>query len=144
MFKQTKEILEQKIQLIEKQLTDIDEQRVNITQQLELVEANKDKNQFICDLIGDKPCPYVDLINSAYAKNTDKQQELLKRQLDQLDKSKVEAERVKVLQELKIADNDYENAIQEYKKFDFKKIKEDIEKYTEYDKQRLHIDKQLQ
>lgn len=144
MLKQTKEILEQKVQLVHKQLEDLAERKKSISEQLALIAEAREKQVFICDLIGDKPCPYVDLINKASAKNTDRQEEILRKEEAQLDASKIEAERVKVLQELKLAENDYENAIQEYKKFDFKKIKEDIEIYSSYDKQRQVVDKELQ
>ncbi len=143
MLKQTKEILEQKVELIEKQLKDIDEQKANVEKQLELVKSNSKKNEFICDLIGDKPCPYVDLINSAYSKNIDKQQELLAKQLESLDKSKVEKEKVKVAQELLSAKSEYAGAIEEYKKFDFKKIKEEIDRYSVLDSARQEVDKKL-
>lgn len=82
MLKQTKEILDQKLELIDKQLKDIEDNKANVLQQLELVKTNRSKNEFICDLIGDKPCPYVDLINSAYAKNIDQQEALLNKQLE--------------------------------------------------------------
>ena len=111
MLKQTKEILDQKLQLVDNQLKDIEKTRENTHAQLELVKTNRSKNEFICDLIGNKPCPYVDLINSAYAKNIDQQESLLLKQLEWLDQSKKEAERAKVIQEINATQADYENAI---------------------------------
>jgi|GEM_PF-2431505 len=143
MLKQTKEILEQKVELVERQLKDIAEQKKNVAEQLTLLAESREKQVFICDLIGDKPCPYVDLINKSSAKNTDKQEELLKKQDAQLDISQAEGERVKVLQELKLAESDYADVLQEYKKYDFKKVKEDIEKYSLLDSQRQDIDRKL-
>ena len=60
-----------------------------------------------------------------------------------MDQSKKEAERAKVIQEINATQADYENAINEYKKYDFKKIKEEIEKYGEIEKSRQDVDKRL-
>lgn len=143
MLKQTKELWEQKFSLIEKKLVDITENRNNLEKQLELVDSNDNKQKFICNLIGDKPCPYVDLINSAYAKNITQQKELLTKQLSNLDAGAVQSEKEAIVKELELAQKEYEGAIEAYKRFDFKKIKEEIDRYSEVDQLRQKIDKEL-
>lgn len=48
-----------------------------------------------------------------------------------------------MVKELSSAKNEYESAVEEYKKFDFKKLKEEADKYVELDSERQSIDKKL-
>lgn len=141
-LKGKKEIIEQKLQYIENDLKKIDERKANISQQLQIVEESRSKQQFFCTKIDDN-CPFLEQINQWMFKRLDEQKSLLEKDLSGLDKDKIDAERVKVMQELQLAQGEYESAIAEYKKYDFKTIKESIEKYSTLDKERLEVDKKL-
>lgn len=46
-------------------------------------------------------------------------------------------------QELSLAQADFDRTIEEYKKYDFKKIKEQIEEYGKLDRERTDVDKKI-
>lgn len=141
-LKWKKEIIEQKLQYITTDLEKIDERKVNIQQQLNIVNESRDKQQFFCTKI-DGNCPFLEQINQWLFKRLDEQKALLEKDLAWLDKDKIEAERLKVSQELSLAQADFDRTIEEYKKYDFKKIKEQIEEYGKLDRERTDVDKKI-
>ena len=143
MLKQNIETFEQKLQMAERRVQDKTERKAHIQAQLSLLEENRKKNEFICDLIGNNPCPYVDLINSAYAKNANAQEELHKKELEWLGIEQAEDDRVKAVQELQAWQSLLSETVSEYKKYDFKTMKQDIDTYSSLDSKRWEIDKTL-
>lgn len=138
-----KELYEQKIQIKDKQIIESDERKKSLEEQLTVVAESRKKHEFICDLIGDKPCPYVDLINQSNTKNTDKQEELLQKQLWQLDKATLEKEREELVREMEKVEKELVEARENYKKYSSPEIKETIEQYKIGEKKLREIEEQL-
>lgn len=137
-----KEQSKQKLDYLENDLKKIDERKNGIAQQLAIVDESRSKQQFFCTKIEDN-CPFLEQINQGMFKRLDEQKSLLEKELAWLDKEKIEAERIKATKELEDAKDAYDRAIEEYKKYDFKKIKEQIDEYSKLDRERGEVDKKI-